>query len=164
VVAHLVPDNNLLGAAAPTTLGLLLGPANTPRPLRLAFRPRQKDGGTAAAAGLEDRTLPAAPAGVTLLRIPAVGRDTVWESSYQCEETPAGADTEPLAFVSNVAPPAKSLLVPARLPGDSQVEQALQNLRAACGATVATTEVAASFGLGDVITREWPSRLPVHCP
>jgi hypothetical protein len=165
VVAHLVPENNMLGAAAATTLGILEGPASTPRPLQVAFRPRRQEGNNPApAAGFENRTIPPAPAGVTLLRIPAVGEDTLWESSYQCEETPAGGDTALLSFVSSVAPPAQSLLVSARLPGDRKVELELQKLRAACGATVATAEVASAFGLNDVITREWPARLPVRCP
>jgi hypothetical protein len=163
VVAHLVAENNMLGAAAPTTLGILLGPANTPRPLQLAFRPRQKGTPAPSAAGPQDRTIAPAPAGLMLLSIPAVGQDTVWESSYQCDESPAGGDTAPLAFVSNVAPPAQSLLVSARLPDDRKVKQELQKLRASCGATVATTDVAAAFGMSDVITREWPSRLPVRC-
>ncbi len=162
VVAHLVPANNMLGAAAPTTLGILSGPASTPRPLLVAFKPRQKQGG-GTVNGPEGRTVPPAPAGITLLSIPAVAGDTVWESSYQCEETPASGDASPLAFVSNVAPPAQSLLVSARLPGDPRAEQELQKLRSSCGATVATAEVASAFGFGDVITREWPARLPVRC-
>jgi hypothetical protein len=163
VVAHLVPANNMLGAAAPTTLGILSGPASTPRPLQVAFKPRQKPAGIPAA-GPQGRTVPPAPAGVTLLSIPAVAGDTVWESSYLCEEGPASVDTSPLAFVSNVAPPAQSLLVSARLPGDRKVEQELQKLRSSCGATVATAEVASAFGFSDLITREWPARLPVRCP
>lgn len=165
VVAHLVPETNMLGATSPTTLGILSGPANAPRPLQLAFKPRQKKATTdsAPAAGPQDRILPAAPAGVTLLSIPAVAGDTVWESSYQCEEPSAAGDSSPLAFVSNVAPPAQSLLVSARLPGDRRAEQELQTLRASCGATLPTAEVAAAFGLSDVITREWPAQLPVRC-
>jgi hypothetical protein len=164
VVAHLVPESNVFGAAGPTTLGVLEGPANEPRPLVVAFQPRQQEGGAApSGAGPKGRTLPPAPAGVTLLQIPAVAVDTVWETSYQCDDGDGKASDDPLAFVSNVAPPAQTLLVSAARPGEPAMEAEMRKLRASCGASVPSSEVASVFRLGDVITRDWPDRLPVRC-
>jgi hypothetical protein len=65
--------------------------------------------------------------------------------------------------VASVAPPALSLLVTDRTPADLAVQAGLENLRRSCGKEVATAEVAAAFGLADVVTPSWPSRIPVRC-
>jgi hypothetical protein len=76
----------------------------------------------------------------------------------------AAAAADPLSFVESAAPPALSLLVPGGTAEDEKVQAALQSLRQACGGTVATAEIARSFGLEDLVRTDWPERLPVRCP
>jgi hypothetical protein len=145
-------------------VGILEGPSAAPRPLLVEFRPSSAAGavpaGTTAAT---KRLVAAAPAGITLLTLPGLDGATVWESSYQCGPTTATTGGG-LDFVSTDAPPALSLLVPNGEAEDLPVRARLQALRSACGGSVDRAEVAAAFGLTDVISEEWPQQLPVRCP
>jgi len=165
LLANLVPTNSVFAPGAEATIGLLEGPTAQPRPVQLSFRPLNAAGTGAAAQGrASSRDLPAAPAGVVLLTIPAVKSATIWESGYRCDEGKPGAAADALSFVETASPPAVSLLVPDAQPVDKTMAAALRQLRSQCGKTVATASVAQSFGLSDAITSEWPQQLPVRCP
>jgi hypothetical protein len=106
------------------------------------------------------------PIGITLLPLAPLNSPTVWESSYACGGT-AGASSataDPLSFVESVSPPALSLLVPQGSAADGQVLTVLGQLRQACGSTVATADLVRSFSLEDLVSPDWPARLPVRCP
>ena len=60
--------------------------------------------------------------------------------------------------------PALSLLVGTANPEAAKIQKSLQALQRSCGGTVSRAEVASSFGLVDVLTSDWPERLPVNCP
>jgi hypothetical protein len=166
LLANLVPANSVFAPGSGVTIGLLEGPTAQPRPLQLSFRPLNNAGTSAAAsAQVSARDLPAAPAGVVLLTIPAVKTATIWESGYRCEGGGSGAGAaDSLDFVQSASPPAVSLLVSDPQADDKAVAAALQQLRRQCGKTVATASLAQSFGLADAITPEWPQQLPVRCP
>jgi hypothetical protein len=120
------------------------------------------DGATAAG---ERRVLPAAEPGITLLTLPAVALPSVWESSYVCPQAAeAGAPADPLSFVATESPPALTLLVGEASREDAAVQAALTRLHHACGSTVSRREVGEAFGLADLITAQWPERIPVRCP
>lgn len=164
LLAHLVPADSVFAAGPTGSVGLLLGPTADPRPLQIELRPQAPGGGAAGAGASQRRQLPAAPLGVTLLRLPAVSGPEIWESSYVCSEA-GPASTDPLSFVEAVSPPALSLLVRESTPKDQAIQAALVKLRGLCGAEVARTELASGFGLEDVVTGpEWPERIPVRCP
>ncbi|MFM7674734.1 MAG: hypothetical protein ACKO5F_03925 [Synechococcus sp.] len=166
VVANLVPSTSVFAPGASRRIGVLEGPTANPRPLRLAFRPLNSSGSAdMARTATSLRTLPASPAGVTLVTLPLLKAPTVWESSFACEEgTPDPQD--PLAFVQSESPPAVSLLVADTdsTPEDKPLQAALQQLAQACGSTAPREQVARLFGLTDVVTAEWPAALPVRCP
>jgi len=166
LLAHLVPANSVFAPGSPATIGLLEGPTAQPRPLQLSFRPLNNAGtGAEASAQVSSRDLPAAPAGVVLLTIPAVKTATIWESGYRCESGATGATgADSLDFVQSASPPAVSLLVSDPQGDDKAIAAALRQLRSQCGKTVTTASVAQSFGLTDAITAEWPQQLPVRCP
>ncbi|MFM1812668.1 MAG: hypothetical protein RLZZ336_1606 [Cyanobacteriota bacterium] len=166
LLANLVPANSVFAPGSGATIGLLEGPTAQPRPLQLSFRPLNSAGTSAAASGqVSTRDLPAAPAGVVLLTVPAVKTATIWESGYRCEGGGTGAGAaDGLDFVQSASPPALSLLVSDPQNDDKSVAAALKQLRSQCGKTVATASVAKTFGLGDAITPEWPQQLPVRCP
>jgi hypothetical protein len=165
VLAHLVPASSVYAPGATTTLGVLEGPASDPRPLLIEFRPLRSNGtADGAQAARVKRTVPPGPLGVTLVTVPAVRQSTVWETSYDCEPPAAAGAADPLAFVTTAAPPAVSLLLAESTPADKPVQEGLRKLRGACGAEVAKADVARTFGLDDVVTAEWPARIPVRCP
>jgi hypothetical protein len=164
LLAHLVPANSVFAPGAGALIGLLEGPTAEPRPLELSFRPLT-NAGTAATAQARSaaRELPPAPAGVVLLKVAAIKTPTIWESGYRCGDT-AASGSDPLDFVQSGSPPAASLLVADVQPTDQPIEAGLRQLQAQCGKTVATTALAKTFGLEDVVTLGWPQQLPVRCP
>ena len=167
LIVHLVPPSSVL-APGSAGIGLLLGPSPNPRPLAVELRPLGRGGAPdRSVSPLLQRTLPASPAGITLLPLAGVQAPTVWESSYVCSDPAAAgaaASADPLSFVESAAPPALSLLVPGGTAEDEKVQAALQSLRQACGGTVATAELARRFALEDLVRTDWPERLPVRCP
>jgi hypothetical protein len=158
VLVHLVPANSVFAPGSSTTLGILEGPTAQPRPLQVVFTPASSAGATS-----NRQELPASGPGVTLLQIAAVQKATIWETSQRCDQSSASAEDGGFDFVETASPPAKSLLVPDVQPADQQAAASLQALKAACGRTVASATVAKAFGIGDVITPEWPQELPVRC-
>jgi len=164
LLAHLVPSSSVFAPGAAQTIGLLEGPTAQPRALQLSFRPLT-NAGTAVTAQARNSTreLAAAPAGVVVVSAPAIKGATIWESGYRCDEGSAAA-ADPLDFVQSASPPAVSLLVSDVLPDDKSLQAALKQLRSQCGKTVATAALAKTFGLGDVVTLDWPQQLPVRCP
>ncbi len=138
-------------------LALVQGPTANPVSLTMTFKPEA--GGVSTS-----QTLPASPAGVTLLRRSAIGAPTIWESGFDCASGDAAASADPLSFIETASPPAVSLLLSTPEASDTQVQKSLQALRQSCGGTVPAVETLAQFGLADVVTAEWPQQLPVRCP
>lgn len=157
LIVHLVPDSSVFAPGAAGLLGLLEGPASDPDPLQLSFRPQPPT------AGRSQRLLPAGSPALVVLVAPSMQVPTVWESNYRCAEgAPSAAD--PLQVVSSSSPPALSLLVADVTPADAAISAQLQQFRKRCGSSVSRGEVAASFGLGDLLDGGWPDQLPVRCP
>ena len=159
LIVHLVPESSVYASGSPSLLGVLQGPALDPRPLELRFRPQ----GSAAVSA--EQRIPASGASVVLVRVPALKTPTIWESSYRCgEETSPGAGADPLQFVQTASPPALSLLVFDTSPADKAIQARLVDLQKHCGGSVRRKELAASFGLGDILDGDWPDQIPVRCP
>ena len=146
LVAHFVPANNIqrVPAAASVRVAVLQGPTQQPYPLKISLE------------GQASVELAASAAGVVVLSLPAVSRDTSWQSSYACPGGSSGSD-DPLDFVAVAAPPALSLLRPS---GDQ--DDPLPAPLARCGGTVALTQVEQWLGVQS-LPGEWPDQLPVRC-
>ena len=146
LVAHLIPANNIqrVAAAGPVRVAVLQGPTQEPYPLKISLE------------GQASVELAASAAGVVVLSLPAVSRDTSWQSSYACPGGSSGSD-DPLDFVAVAAPPALSLLRPS---GDQ--DDPLPAPLARCGGTVALTQVEQWLGVQS-LPGEWPDQLPVRC-
>jgi hypothetical protein len=140
-------------------LGLVQGPTAQPLPLQVSFRSQSEK----SAARPTVRTISAAPAAVVLFQNQAAG-PTIWESAFDCTATDGPALEDPLAFVQTASPPALSLLMSEAEDGDVRMQEGLAELRRQCGSDVPTQLTMARFGLADLVTPEWPSRLPVRCP
>lgn len=159
LIVHLVPSSSVYAPGQSGLLGLLEGPGVNPRPLELRFRPQ---GGSGVAA---ERLLAAGGPALVLLPSPALAGPTVWESSYRCDEQiGAGTTADPLQFVESTSPPALSLLVGDSTPADATLQAQLRQLRGRCGGTISRQELAATFGLSDLLDPSWPDQLPVRCP
>ena len=81
LIVHLSPASSVM-APGNAGLGLLLGPSATPVPVAVTLRPLGRGGQPDhQSQPLLQRTLPAAPAGITLLALPPLQGPTVWESA-----------------------------------------------------------------------------------
>jgi hypothetical protein len=166
LIAHLVPFSSVFAPGTSRTVGILEGPSSNPRPLGLSFSPLRGNGSAESARKIsQTRTVPSSGAGITLVTVPTFQGPTVWETAYRCEDAPAPASASTdLDFVSTDAPPALSLLVTEAGSEDAALQRSLKELRSSCGSTVDRATVAKAFGLTDVLTSDWPARLPVRCP
>ena len=156
-LVHLVPDSSVFAPGASGDLALVQGPTANPVSLTMTFKPEAGGASTS-------QTLPASPAGVTLVRRSTISAPTIWESGFDCASGDAAASADPLSFIETASPPAVSLLLSTAEASDTQVQKTLQTLRQSCGGTVPAAETLAQFGLADVVTAEWPQQLPVRCP
>jgi len=145
-VAHFTPVSNIqrVSTNRPVRVAVLQGPTSQPYPLTVNLQ------------GHPNLEFPASSAGVVVLSLPPLTRETRWETSYAC---PGGAEThdDPLAFISVAAPPAVSLLVPT-----SDAEDQLPALSIACGSRVKLSVVEEWLGV-ESLPGQWPQQLPVTC-
>jgi hypothetical protein len=157
ILAHLVPNSSVYSPGGSGDLGLVQGPIANPVSLTMTFTPNS--GG-----GVESsRVLDAASVGLIVVRGAGIDRPTIWESSFNCNADDQSA-SDPLSFIETVSPPAVSLLMPQPESSDVSVQNALKKLRQSCGATVSAEATMAQFGLADLLTKDWPTELPVYCP
>ena len=157
ILAHLVPNSSVYSPGGSGDLGLVQGPIANPVSLTMTFTPNS--GG-----GVEsNRVLDAASVGLIVVRGAGIDRPTIWESSFNCNGDDQSA-SDPLSFIETVSPPAVSLLMPQPESSDVSVQNALKKLRQSCGATVPAEATMAQFGLADLLTKDWPTELPVYCP
>ncbi len=159
-VALLVPEDGRFRPAQAGWIGLLEGQSAEPVPLAVRID------------GLPERTLPARPAGVRLLRLPALRQPALWESFPRCA---APGSAEAASEGLGEPPPARALLEPGgagaaaaadRAPdGSAAARAALARLAAACAAgqpSVATAPLLEAFAYGH-LAAGLPERLPLHC-
>ena len=158
ILAHLVPNDSVYSPGESGDLGLVQGPIANPVSLTMTFSPNEGEGVE------RSRVLDASSVGLILVRGEGVNRPTIWESTFDCNADDQSASADPLSFIETVSPPAISLLLPQQEPSDVSVQNALVSLRQNCGSTVPAQATLAQFGLADLITKDWPTQLPVRCP
>ena len=158
ILAHLVPNDSVYSPGESGDLGLVQGPIANPVSLTMTFSPNEGEGVE------RSRVLDASSVGLILVRGAGVNRPTIWESTFDCNADDQSASADPLSFIETVSPPAISLLLPQQEPSDVSVQNALVSLRQNCGSTVPAQATLAQFGLADLITKDWPTQLPVRCP
>ena len=158
ILAHLVPNDSVYSPGESGDLGLVQGPIANPVSLTMTFSPNEGEGVE------RSRVLDASSVGLILVRGTGVNRPTIWESTFDCNADDQSASADPLSFIETVSPPAISLLLPQQEPSDVSVQNALVNLRQNCGSSVPAQATLAQFGLADLITKDWPTQLPVRCP
>lgn len=158
ILAHLVPGDSVYSPGEFGDLGLVQGPIANPVSLTMTFSPNEGEGVE------RSRVLDASSVGLILVRGAGVNRPTIWESTFDCNADDQSASADPLSFIETVSPPAISLLLPQQEPSDVSVQNALVSLRQNCGSTVPAQATLAQFGLADLITKDWPTQLPVRCP
>ena len=168
LIIHLVPPSSVYAPGPEGLVALLQGPAQQPRPLEVVVKPYAQPGVSAPTPQVFHRQeLPAASAGVTVLRLPLRGQ-LEWSSSFACGHPVDPAQSiDPLseeAMVTEDGPPARSLLVMDATPADLEFQARIRSLLAMCGKTIARDQLVGWFLVQDGINDQWPSQLPVRCP
>ena len=154
-IIHLVPDSSVFAPGPEGLIGWLEGPSPDPKPIEVALRKQN------ASTPELSRSVASAGPRLVLLRLPkALALPLVWESGYQCAETPAADE---FGFIGADAPPAKSLLVVDSGPADAAVQTHLNTLLASCGSTTPVATISRLFDLEHVVSSRLPEVLPVVC-
>ncbi len=153
-IIHLVPESSVYAPGAERLIAWLEGPTSEPRPLQVSLR-RQDE-------AVFSRSLETGGPRIVLVSLPSTVASfpLVWESTYQCADAPAADE---FGFLAVDAPPAKSLLVKDPDPADVPLSRQLEALQANCGSSIPLQPLAAAFGLEDLISSQWPKRIPVVC-
>lgn len=164
MLAHLVPSNGEFSPASDGLIGLVEGQAASPRPLAVSFKPLRswQAGTTDSAATIKELQLSAQGPAVRLMRIGPVKEPMVWETAYLCGDATSLGNSDPLAYIQTISPPALSLLKPAPAVSGAADRQALLKLASACGSQVGREQVIAAFSLQEM-AGALPPTLPVIC-
>ena len=165
-IIHLVPETGRYdpSVARSNLIGLLQGPSSNPTPLVITFRPFQTSGSSdQASQTLSTLRVESSKASLTLLDSDFDGKSMIWESAYECDQY---GDTGEFGYITSSSPPARSLLIKNTdlLPGDLEIAGLLKAWQSLCGDTITTDSVFKEFELDGLLTEQWPSQLPVHCP
>ena len=166
VIVHLVPESGMYdpSAASADLIGLLQGPSLNPTPLVITFRPFQSNGNLDQIP-LSPETLRFASSKVSLILLDPDFDDKskIWESTFECDQH---ADSGEFGFISSNSPPARSLLTKNDdlRSGNLKIAGLLNSWQRLCGTTIITESVFKEFGLDDLLTKQWPTQLPVLCP
>ena len=152
-IIHLVPESSVYAPGAERLIAWLEGPTSEPRPLQVSLR-RQD-------AAVFSLSLETGGPRMVLVSLPStVAFPLVWESTYQCADAPAADE---FGFLAVEAPPARTLLVNDPDLADAPLTRQLEALQANCGSSIPLQPLAASFGLEDLISSQWPKKIPVVC-
>lgn len=154
-IIHLVPQSSVFAPGSEGLIGWLEGPSPDPKPMEVSLRKQNTS------TPVLSRSVASAGPRLVLLRLPQLlVLPLIWESGYQCADSPA--DDE-FGFIGVEGPPAKSLLVADLLPADSAVQSHLNDVLNTCGSTASTATISRLFELEDVVSSRWPEVLPVVC-
>lgn len=166
VIIHLVPESGKYDPSfeGSNLIGLLQGPSLNPSPLVITFRPFQSNGDLVQASQfLSTLHVESSDASLVLLRPDYHAQSVIWESTYECDQHD---DSGEFGFISSNSPPARSLLTKNDdlRSGNLKIAGLLNSWQRLCGTTIITESVFKEFGLDDLLTKQWPTQLPVLCP
>lgn len=164
MLAHLVPSSGEFAPASDGLIGLVEGQAANPRPLSVSLKPLRswQSGSTDSGTMIKELQLTAQGPSVRLMRIGPVKEPLVWETAYLCGDAASVGNTDPLAYIQTISPPALSLLKPQGASSSAGDRQSLQTLAKACGSKVTREQVVNAFGLQEMASA-LPPALPVFC-
>ncbi|MBT7202631.1 MAG: hypothetical protein HN867_03965, partial [Deltaproteobacteria bacterium] len=98
-----------------------------------------------------------------ILFSPKLNKDQsfIWESSFNCRQPSSSGEFD---FITSGFPPALSLLTTQSDELNRGVSKTLKVWKNLCGGSIATLDVLNKFELSNLLSKDWPLRLPIHCP
>jgi hypothetical protein len=165
IIIHLVPKSSQysISSDAQALIGLVQGPSESPTGLDLSFRPLRSNGNEEQSQQKRiDFSFKPSDAALILLSPRFKNNQTyIWESSFNCQKSIL---TDEFDFITSGSPPALSLLTTQSNDLTNSVSQILRQLKKSCGGSIDTVDVLKQFGLIDLLSNDWPVRLPIYCP
>jgi hypothetical protein len=165
LIIHLVPKSSRYSvpAAGQELIGLVQGPSDSPTGLNLSFRPLTSNGNEEQSQQKSiDFSFKPNDASLILLSPGLMSKQTyIWESSFNCQQPSSSGEFD---FITSGAPPALSLLTAESDDSNLGVSDTLKVWKNLCGDSIATLDVFKKFELIDLLSNDWPARLPIHCP
>ena len=165
LIIHLVPKSSQYSVSSngQDLIGLVQGPSAQPTGLKLTFRPLASNGNEEQSQKKNIAySLEPNDASVVLFS-PKLNKDQsfIWESSFNCRQPSISGEFD---FVTAGSPPALSLLTTESDELNHDVSRTLKEWKNLCGGSIATLDVLKKFEILDLLSNDWPVRLPIYCP
>lgn len=165
LIIHLVPKSSQysLQSDGQELIGLVQGPSAQPTGLELTFRPLVSNGNEEQSQKKSIGYSFEPNNASVILFSPKLNKDQtfIWESSFNCRQSSSFGEFD---FITSGSPPALSLLTTQSDELNHDVSKTLKVWKNLCGGSIATLDVLNKFELSNLLSNDWPVRLPIHCP
>ena len=165
LIIHLVPKSSQYSVSSDgqDLIGLVQGPSMSPTDLELMFRPLMSNGNQEQSKQ-KSISYSFEPNDASMLLFSpklSSNQSFIWESSFNCRQPGDSGDFD---FVTSGSPPALSMLTTHSDESTHGIPNTLKEWKTLCGGLISTEDVLSRFELTDLLSYDWPSRLPVLCP
>ena len=165
LVIHLVPKSSQysISSDGQDLIGLVQGPSILPTDLELMFRPLMSNGNEGESKQKSVIYSFESNDASMVLFSPKLSKnqDFIWESYFNCRQPGASGD---FSFITSGSPPAMSMLTTHSHESTHVISKTLKEWKTLCGGSIPTEVVLERFELTDLLSYDWPTRLPILCP
>ncbi|MDC3095535.1 hypothetical protein OA409_02625 [Prochlorococcus sp. AH-716-M06] len=165
-IMHLVPDNNILFHNSDGQIALIIGPSNSPKDVKIAFKPYSSPDGNfnGPSPEIDELFISNSSEKIILLNIPKKKFPFTWESAFECsDDNEESFDGFGFNFIQDNSPPAISLIAPASLQGKNNSEDKISWLSKYCGKKVSQNELNKKFKINELFDENWSEEISVDC-
>ena len=165
LIIHLVPKSSQYSVPSDgqDLIGVLQGPSTFPTDLEVTFRPLVSNGNEEQSKKKSVSYLFEPNDASLVMLAPGLNENQsyIWESSFNCQQSTSVGDFD---FITSGSPPALSLLTTKSDELNDGLSITLNDWKDSCGGSISTLEVLKKFELTDLLSYDWPTRLPIYCP
>ena len=165
-IMHLVPDNNILFHNSKGQIALIIGPSNSPKDVKIAFKPYSSPDGTynGPSPEIDDLFIPNSSEKIIFLNIPKKQFPFTWESAFECSDNNEDSfDGFGFNFIQDNSPPAISLIAPESYVKTNNTEDKISWLSSYCEKSIAQEKLIEKFNISELFDSNWSNKINVEC-
>ena len=165
-IMHLVPDNNILFHNSQGQIALIIGPSNSPKDVKIAFKPYSSPDGNfnGPSPELEDIFISNSREKIILLNIPKRNFPFTWESAFECsDDNDDSFGGYGFNFIQDNSPPAISLIAPESYVKTNNTEDKISWLSSYCEKSIAQEKLIEKFNISELFDSNWSNKINVEC-
>ena len=165
-IMHLVPDSNILFHNSEGQIALIIGPSNSPKDVKIAFKPYSSPDGNfnGPSPEIDELFISNSSEKIILLNIPKKKFPFTWESAFECsDDNEESFDGFGFNFIQDNSPPAISLIAPESLQKKNNSEDKISWLSKYCGKNISQNELNKKFQINELFDENWSEFISVDC-